>query len=190
MVYLARRNVNGSSPLGRETFISNVDWKDGWPIVNGGGPVLLSEGVKGLPDKRPGPFRVTDTFNKEKLDIGWYTLRTPYTEIYSLARRDRGRCGITGGLTFAPNVFDLSDRDVPAAILRRQTSLNMSFSALTYPLPVLSPGQAVGISAYLSELTHHDIAYGQCRNTTGACIYTSLIRNGTEIVSCVRLQMS
>lgn len=150
--------------------------------MNGGKPVLLSDSIIGLPDKRPSPERRTDKFTWTKLNNDWYTLRSPYTEVYSLEHRRKGQCSHRGGVSLIPNVFDLSDRDVPAAILRKQTSLNMTFSATTFPLPKLSPGQAVGVSAYLSELAHHDVAYGLCRNTTGHCVYTSLIRNGTEIV--------
>jgi hypothetical protein len=140
--------------------------------VNGGKPILLSDEIAGLPDRIPTPKEQTDTFAGTALNASWYTLRTPYTDIYTLDAAEQGG----GGLIFAPNVFNLSDRDVPAAILRKQTSLNMTFSALTVPL-------SVGVSAYLSELAHHDIAYGLCRHSRGSCVFTSLIRNGSEIVS-------
>lgn len=168
--------------MGRETFISSIEWKDGWPVVNGGRPVLLSDSILGLPEKEPSPKRRTDQFTGKTLKNDWYTLRSPYTEVYLLEHRGKGHCSHRGGVSLIPNVFDLSDRDVPAAILRKQTSLNMTFSATTFALPKLLPGQTIGVSAYLSELAHHDVAYGLCRNTSGHCVYTSLIRNGTEIV--------
>jgi hypothetical protein len=152
--------------------------------VNGGNPILLSDEIADLPDKTPTPKEQTDTFAGTSLNASWYTLRTPYTEIYTLGATEQGG----GGLIFAPNVFNLSDRDVPAAILRKQTSLNMTFSALTVPLSELAPGQAVGVSAYLSELAHHDIAYGLCRHSRGFCVFTSLMRNGSEIVSAEHLK--
>jgi beta-xylosidase len=134
IVFLARRNVNGASPLGRETFIASVEWEAGWPVVNGGRPILLSDEIPGLPDKVSTPQEQTDNFAGSSLDKSWYTLRMAYTEIYTLDAEQ-------GGLIFAPNVFNLSDRDVPAAILRKQKSLNMTFSALTIPLPELAPGR-------------------------------------------------
>lgn len=43
--FIARREVNGSSPLGRETFLTTVTWKDDWPNFDGGKPILLSESL-------------------------------------------------------------------------------------------------------------------------------------------------
>lgn len=84
------------------------------------------------------------------------------------------------GITFKPNVFGLSDRDTPAAILRKQTSLNMTFSAQLLPTKSgLGYGETVGISAYLSELQHQDIAVSGCVNSTGMCIFTRLTTNST-----------
>ncbi|KAK5171489.1 uncharacterized protein LTR77_004634 [Saxophila tyrrhenica] len=190
IVYLARRNVNGSSPLGRETFISNVEWQDnGWPVINYGRPVLLSEPVEGLPTKIRPSSKTYDFSTTDLAAQGWYTLRTLYTPIYSVARMSDLTAyspSSSGALLLHPNVFTLSDRDVPAAILRKQTSLNMSFTATTLPIPENLPrGAALGISAYLSELVHHDIGIGYCRNTTtnassSMCVYTCLARNGTE----------
>ncbi|OBT76896.1 hypothetical protein VF21_04726 [Pseudogymnoascus sp. 05NY08] len=150
--FIARRKINGTSPLGRETFMTTIEWKDGWPILNENKPILLSESFGTTPDQKypPAPFR--DTFRSKVVDSSWYQLRTPYTKNY--------RSGTHGnsGITFAPNVFSLSDRDTPAAILRKQKSLNMTFSASllpsTKPLGYL---QSIGISVYLSEFQHQDI---------------------------------
>lgn len=101
----------------------------------------------------------------------WYQLRTPYTENFKISN---GRIG------FRPNVFGLGDRDVPAAILRKQTSLNMTFSAeLLGFRGQLGPRNRVGVSAYLSEFQHQDIGLRGCVNATGMCLYTELRRNGT-----------
>ena len=194
MPYLARRNINGSSPLGRETFIASVTWHDGWPTVNDGKPVLLSDFVDGLPTKDK-PNEVSHHFQGDLQAKGWYNLRTPYVPVYS--QGSRAGCGFSAemerrmdamadntsdsGLILCPNVYTLSDRDVPAAILRKQTSLNMTFSARTLGLPQELPDRgAIGISAYLSESVHHDIGVSNCANSTGLCVYTLLYRNGTE----------
>ncbi|KAK9583548.1 hypothetical protein V6Z92_007685 [Aspergillus fumigatus] len=177
VVYLARRKINGSSPLGRETFMSPVTWKDGWPMINGGNPVLLSESFGASHDQKPPPPRFIDTFDQKTLDPSWYTLRTPYAPIYDL--KDGGRKK-SHGIVFRPNVFGLSDRDTPAAILRKQKSLNMTFSAQLLPTTSgLGYGETVGISAYLSELQHQDIGVSGCVNSTGMCIFTQLMMNGT-----------
>jgi beta-xylosidase len=164
--------------LGRETFLSKVDWVDGWPI-NGGDPVLLSEqveGLKGSPpldeaNSRPVPPPFVDEFNGDKLHPEWYQLRSPYTENYKI---------FNGRLVFRPNVFGLSDRDVPAALLRKQKSLNMTFSAeLLGFRGELGPRNRIGVSAYLSEHQHQDIGLRGCVNQTVMCLYTETRRNGT-----------
>ncbi|KAL2814518.1 glycosyl hydrolase [Aspergillus cavernicola] len=171
-VFLARRNINGSSPLGREAFLCSVDWRDdGWPELNNGEPVLLNS----INDPKPTPAPFVDTFSNPKLDPSWYQLRTPYTDTYTLRQP-----GYSPGLVFHPNVFSLSDRDVPAAILRKQTSLNTTFSATLLPFKgYLGPAQSVGISAYLSELQHQDIGLTGCISHPGMCIYTALLNNET-----------
>lgn len=188
IVYLARRNIKGASPLGRESFISAVTWtSDGWPVVNDGKPVLLSDEVPGLPRPRTEKYPKVkeESFRGQQLSLEWYNLRTPYTPIYSLGKTPHSACnGKPGsGIKLEPNVFSLSDRDVPAALLRKQKCLNMTFSAQTFTWPAHGLGwrQTLGISAYLSELAHHDIGISTCRNATETpCVYTSIWRNGTE----------
>ncbi|OGM40923.1 beta-xylosidase [Aspergillus bombycis] len=182
-VYIARRKVNGSSPLGRETFLSPVTWKDGWPVINDGRPVLLSESFGDVPDQRS-PETWVDRFEGSALGNGWYQLRTPYTE--NVVLREKGR-----GVVFRPNVYSLSERDVPAAILRKQTSLNMTVSAELLPIMSdLRPGETVGISVYLSEFQHQDLGVRGCAHGTGMCVYTQLLKNGTVEYKEVELDAS
>ncbi|RSM03812.1 hypothetical protein CEP52_007196 [Fusarium oligoseptatum] len=149
--FLARRNINGSSPLGRETFLVDLDQKVG---------------------RRRAPPKWVDNFSTKKLDPSWYQLRTPYTKNYDLK---------TGRLVLKPNVFGLSDRDTPAALLRKQKSLNMTWSAeLSSFRGNLGPRNRIGISSYLSEFQHQDIGIRGCVNQTGMYIYTELNKNGTQ----------
>ncbi|KAL3484216.1 glycosyl hydrolase [Aspergillus germanicus] len=171
-IFLARRNINGTSPLGRETFLCSVEWEDDWPVFNNGQPILLNDASE--PKPIPSPF--VNTFGKPKLDPSWYTLRTPYSKMYTVGRRAGSK-----GLILHPNVFSLSERDVPAAVLRKQTSLNMKFSAMLLPVKGgLGSRQTIGISAYLSELQHQDIGLAGCAEQRGLCVYTTLINNGTS----------
>ncbi|GMG09097.1 unnamed protein product [Aspergillus oryzae var. brunneus] len=179
-VYIARRKINGSSPLGRETFLSPVTWKDGWPVINNGRPILLSESFGDTPDQST-PDTWIDNFEGSTLDNRWYQLRTPYTENFILREK--------GGIIFRPNVYSLSERDVPAAILRKQTSLDMTFTAELLPIrSELRQSETVGISVYLSEFQHQDIGVRGCKDGpgTGMCVYTQLVRNGTVEPLCYR----
>ena len=192
--FLARRKINGTSPLGRETFLTTVTWDNNdWPVLNGGKPILLSESFGKTPDQVYPPAPFIDTFSSAALDPSWYQLRVPYTKNYdsglsyhqhAFARwSDQGEIA-DSGITFSPNVFGLSDRDVPAAIIRKQKSLNMTFSATLLPTTgSLGYLQSVGISAYLSEFQHQDIGIRGCVNMTGMCFYSTLLMNGTAVVS-------
>lgn len=193
--FLARRKINGTSPLGRETFLTTVKWVDDWPILNDGNEILLSESFGTTADQMVPPPPFIDHFSKGALDPSWYQLRVPYTKNYNLAvsrcyNTNKAWCNANkstkSGITLLPNVFGLSDRDVPAAILRKQKSLNMTFSATLLPTTEsLGYLQSVGISAYLSEFEHQDIGIRGCINETRMCLYTSLIMNTTTLVKYI-----
>lgn len=169
--------------------MTTLTWSDGWPTLNDGKPILLSESFGSVPDQHypPPPFK--DTFSTSELDPSWYQLRIPYTQNYETGKprssnRHHGKGNSeTSGLRFSPNVFSLSDRDTPAAILRKQKSLNMTFSATLLPASgSLGYLQSIGISAYLSEFQHQDTGIRGCVNQTGMCFYSTLLMNGTSVV--------
>lgn len=171
--FLARRKINGTSVLGRETFLTTVTWDSDWPVFNDGKPILLSENIGKLPDAKKKKSSI-EKFNRSSLDPSWYQLRDKYTQNYHID---------DDGLVLQPNVFGLSDRDSPAALLRKQTSLNMTFSArLRNFKQSLGPLQSVGVSVYLSEFEHQDLVIRGCFNTTGNCLFTTIITNATSTV--------
>ncbi|KAF9895301.1 hypothetical protein FE257_000205 [Aspergillus nanangensis] len=176
---LGRRNVNGWS-LGRETFFVPVEWsEDGWPTMNEGEFLLPSQTFDYGPDQVRPPALFEDRFEGPDLGISWYQLRSPYTANYRVG--DRGCAGqMTAcgnmtdgtGVVLRPNVYTLSDRDSPAAILRKQVSLNMTFSATLLPShKTLGPSQSVGVSVYSSGEAHIDFGLRGCRNSTGLCVF-------------------
>jgi hypothetical protein len=158
--------------------------------LNGGKPILLSESFGKTQDQTYPPLYFKDNFTSSNLDPGWSQLRIPYTENFKSGTLQTPgkpfavRHDTTHGITFSPNVFSLSDRDTPAAILRKQKSLNMTFSATLLPTKgSLGYLQSVGISVYLSEFQHQDIGIRGCINQTGMCLYSTLLMNGTSMVS-------
>lgn len=50
MVALGTRPINGVTELGRETFLAEVTWQEGWPVVNVGEGKLLWEQPVDLPE--------------------------------------------------------------------------------------------------------------------------------------------
>lgn len=179
--------------LGREGFLTTLEWEDDWPILNGGEPILLSHSQQAdgnaSRDAVPKPF--VDDFSVNELNAGWYQLRTPYTKNYHVGTgksHSHGNHGnhsaATSGLYLKPNVYGLSDRDTPAALLRKQISLNMTFSATLIATDKgLGQRQTIGVSIYLSEFQHADIGVTGCANHTGVCMYMSLYVNKTTTVS-------
>lgn len=169
--------------------MTTVTWSSGWPTLNGGKPILLSESFGSAADQKYPPPAFRDTFSDSKLDPSWYQLRIPYTKNYEIGKTRYWKQPYTignsdpSGIRLSPNVFSLSDRDTSAAILRKQKSLNMTFSATLLPANgSLDYRQSVGISAYLSEFQHQDIGIRGCVNETGMCFYSTLMMNGTSIV--------
>lgn len=169
--------------------MTTVTWASGWPTLNDGKPILLSESFGSTPDQKYPPSAFRDTFSDSKLDPHWYQLRIPYTKNYELGNTRRWKQSHTignshqSGIRLFPNVFSLSDRDTPAAIFRKQKSLNMTFSATLLPANgSLGYRQSVGISVYLSEFQHQDIGIRGCVDETGMCVYSTLMMNSTSIV--------
>lgn len=78
--------------LGRETFLAPVEWKDGWPIVNGGRPITpqmtapfpLPGDGGATPTTKPSP---RDDFDGPTLGLEWNWLRTFSPETRSLTER-------------------------------------------------------------------------------------------------------
>lgn len=180
--FLARRNVDDWSVLGRETFFAPVEWEDGWPTMNGGDFVLMSQEYDYGPEQKYPLAPFEDRFDGSELDLSWYQLRSPYTENYYLktassktTRRGSELASNDTGVVLVPNVYTLSDRDTPAAILHKQKSVNMTFAATLLPTEGgLGPYQSVGVSAYSSELAHQDIGVRGCANSTGLCVFVDM----------------
>lgn len=86
MVYLAKRPYGGDNYImGRETFISPVDWSGEWPVVNpscAGRSKVVNFYPGTLKDKLSGNFR--DNFESPVLRREWTFLRTPRTNWWSL----------------------------------------------------------------------------------------------------------
>ncbi|KAK6087315.1 beta-xylosidase [Seiridium cupressi] len=194
--FLARRKINGSSPLGRETFLTTVTWEDDWPVLNKGRPITLTESIPGITAEEPNLETFVDNFCGSELEIAWYQLRVPYTRNYHLESQGIKQSTCSGshqecGIIMHPNVFGLSDRDVPAALLRKQKTLNMTFSAALLPSnKPLNSLQTVGVSVYLSEWSHQDVGVKGCSDSAGLCVYSTILMNTTVLKNEIPLNQS
>ncbi|NDP28544.1 MAG: family 43 glycosylhydrolase [Flavobacterium sp.] len=93
IVHLGKRPMqdgksnNAKIILGRETYVSMVDWSGEWPIVNPKGKIGRSELVQqkpNLPEMKVDKSHLKDDFNADKLHSQWNFLRTPRSEWWSL----------------------------------------------------------------------------------------------------------
>ena len=119
------------SALGRETFVTRVEWEDGWPVAE---PVELRP--------RPGVVEYTIDFGTvSALDDGWLAVRQEPAEVASLDVRP-GRLVIDGdGSTL--------DDPRPRFLGRRQLNQTACFTA------VLDAADATGGLAVRYDEDHH-----------------------------------
>ena len=102
LVYLGTRKVgldprHGKDFLGRETFLSPVDWPEGeWPVINGGDPQEVEMPKKpDLPEYIGYQTPMIDNFKYPEFENSWNFLRNPDSSNYSLSDR-QGWLRLTG----------------------------------------------------------------------------------------------
>jgi xylan 1,4-beta-xylosidase len=138
------------SHIGRETFLSPVEWdEEGWPIVNYGKCItLMSEGPC-LPTFEVKKEVGMDHFEKDKLEFCWNYLRNPYPEDYSLTYKDS--CMSLWG-----NRNAISDLESPALIARRQRYFHCEISTAFEFSPVKENEEA-GIVIFISNEFYYKV---------------------------------
>ena len=109
---------------GRETFMTPVEWKDGWPLINPGYteiqykyPVPFPKQTKQVSNNFSGNVFYRDEFNQPELDHRWEFLRTPSLKWYSLAEKK-------GFLSMQLQPGNCAGLSNPSFIAHRQQNLN------------------------------------------------------------------
>jgi hypothetical protein len=132
----ARGMTQAFSPMGRETFITTLEWVDGWPVaglldvISGSEPVVLHA-----------------DFDAHALGPEWASVRTPAHDWSSTRERP-------GSLVIHGNGMSM-DEPQPRFVGRRQQHTAAAFSAR------VDPGAGVGgLSLRLDEAHHYDIEVG------------------------------
>jgi xylan 1,4-beta-xylosidase len=125
LVHLVGRPLTerGCCPLGRETAIQKIEWKDGWPyVVNGNEPSLYVEAPKMKEVKWEKNYPERDDFDEDKLNINFQTLRVPLDESIMTLKERKGYLRLYGK-------HSLTSKFVQAHVARRWQSFN--FDAIT-----------------------------------------------------------
>jgi alpha-N-arabinofuranosidase len=120
--------------LGRESWLAEVTWEDGWPVLNPGIGALREDqpGLPADPEARRAPAvgaldvsssPARDDFDADRLAPAWSYLRTPAPKLLSLTERP-------GWLALHPQPASLTDVGSPAFIARPQDAWDFTATAL------------------------------------------------------------
>ena len=176
-VFLGCRPVKGGfENLGRETFLLPVRWsEDGFPYF------LEGEETVPLIVRRPGArvegnpifgnFVVEDSFDGDKLDLAWMTLRGPADGLYAL----KG-----GALELTCSPMRATRFETPALLLRRLQ--HHAFTASTRMRFVPEGSEAAGLLLYKDERHQYFLKVSLVDGKPSVC----LERSG-ETLSCKAL---
>ncbi|KAJ5107970.1 hypothetical protein N7456_004645 [Penicillium angulare] len=153
-------NSEWPSQLGRETFMSPVEWIDGWPIVNARKPISLqmqAEGTRLL--SQPQTWR--DNFDQPNLQLGWYRLRTPLKNDYSLSERP-------GYLALYGNAYRIDSSECPSMLLQKQVGFSGDWKTRLEFKPT-EAGHEAGAAIWWSQFSHASIGFRKPfdENTSG-----------------------
>ncbi|KAF4186723.1 hypothetical protein CNMCM7927_005110 [Aspergillus lentulus] len=135
------------SVFGRETFLVPMEWKNDWPVINGGQKVTLKSGP-GLYEYEP-PVAWRDDFSSPKLQLGWYRKNTPVKIDYSLTERPN-HLRLLGG------PYNLSSPACPTLFLRKQSSRHCTWETRLSFQPSSVHVEA-GTVVYWNYFTHSSI---------------------------------
>ena len=172
-----RPSRNQLHHIGRETMLAPVEWKDGWPIVNGGRPisvemegpdtpfVCVSEGWAKQSD-----YRFEESFaelsesdgghGEVKLPARWVFLRNPVEENYRL----------DGGLLLRAGEDMLDDMGSPTAVFVRQQAMAVTAEAVLEFDSGDEHAQA-GITVFHTNEHHYDLIVTRRGSGRAALLY-------------------
>jgi alpha-N-arabinofuranosidase len=174
-----RPTEKGFENLGRETFLLPVRWsEDGFPYFLGGEetvPVLVrvpGTRVEGTPTF--GNFVVEDSFDGDKLDMAWMTLRGPAEGLYAL----KG-----GALELTCSPMRATRFETPALLLRRLQ--HHAFSASTRMRFAPEGSEAAGLLLYKDE--RHQYFLKVCLQDEIPVVMVEKTGVETAVLGCVPL---
>jgi len=167
-VFLGVRMHDGSSVLGRETFLSPVEWKDGWPVFNGDHHVALEMNA---PKLKSHPFPAPKTsyrFDEDKLGPEWIHVRNIDPKDISLSRRK-------GTLSLRAGKGSLDDKaQVPAFAGQRQPDFEVTARCSMEFTPGKDDEEA-GLMVRSNDNNHYEVGVGRWDGET--CVY---VRNRVQ----------
>lgn len=172
MVMLASRPCEGYTNMGRETFLAEVTWEEGWPIVNPGIGQLEKEIEIDLEPDYMEEESDTYHFYRKKLDHRLMLLRNPKENIYSLSERN-------GYLRMFLNPTTLIECDTPAYIGTRQCDFDYMVSTMMEFSPQ-NANETAGLAIVQSNAFHVEFLYSKAEEKECNKISLIFCRNGKQ----------
>lgn len=169
MVFLGFRFLNGSyHHLGRETFLTPVEWKEGeWPVVNGGNPIEIDMSEMPTIAKQSADNRYQNTAKDgfDNMGYEWLYIQNPdstkYEHVGSAIRLYGSKTGI-------------SQNEGPTYLGRRQEAPAVEATTLIDAVN-LKPEDEAGITIYQINNGHMDIAVKRSDDGSLSIIRRSVI---------------
>ena len=173
MTVLGVRSTNEQSPMGRETFLVPLDWREAWPAVRPRGTpgrVQLTSAAWPLPVQAVAPPPRRQYFDAPTLGPRWTFIRTPAAPWWSTTRRP-------GWLTLQLRPPELSELAQPSFVGVRQEE--RAFTART--LLDFQPRQAHEVAG-LAVIRARDAEY-QLVLTGDATQRKFCVRSGGRVLA-------
>ena len=181
--FLGCRPYEGSYyNTGRETFLTPVEWKDGWPIINPGFKEVQyhypfpSQTKKYIP-KYTSDFLFRDNFKNNKLAPEWEFLRTPKSNWYSLSKQD--------GLSMQLLQQTCSGKSNPAFLGHRQQHLK-GYASTSLNFSATSSNEKAGMLIFQNE----DHFYFLCKSVEDNKPVVQLYRSVADSIGKLELVAS
>ncbi|MCH5211522.1 MAG: glycoside hydrolase family 43 protein [Oscillospiraceae bacterium] len=166
LVHLATRPyVSGKTPLGRETFLTPVEWKDGWPLAvnkkarieNEINAVQQKTGVREF------------GFQTQEWEPEWISVR---------GRREENVLRGDGKLILRPSQNKLNDmQGIPIFMAIRQPDFECTIEAELDFTPQ-EDGDEVGVAAYLTPCNNYRI----CKKRENDRNYIAVIKRADDFI--------
>ena len=135
----------GYCPLGRETAIQLLEWKDGWPYVVGGNFPTDTTSAPNWPEVKWEPdYDALDDFNKDTLNINFQSLRIPLGEDIATLKKRNGYLRLYGRES-------LTSQFTQAMVARRWQSFNFDAETKVEFEPT-SFVQMAGLTCYYNTM--------------------------------------
>ncbi|MCS3799262.1 glycoside hydrolase family 43 protein [Niastella sp. OAS944] len=161
-VFLGCRPYTGNHyNTGRETFMTKVEWKDGWPIIlNSNEPVPAKISFPNVSAKTPLPystdFHFKDNFKTTTLSNRYQFIRTVREPWYHIN-------SVSGLLTMQLKPLTVQDKGNPAFIGYRQSHLR-GYAATALSFTPASENEKAGLIVFQNETHYYYLCQSMVNN--------------------------